>query len=74
VWGVEAISSDSVVMRLVAKTIPLGQWEVARELRERLKIALDASDVPGEPVATALSAGSASQAEAEAHAAGTGEE
>ena len=74
VWGVEAISSDSVVMRLVAKTIPLGQWEVARELRERLKIALDASDVPGEPVATALSAGSATKAEAEAHAAGTGEE
>lgn len=68
VWGVESISSESVVMRLVAKTVPLGQWEVARELRERLKIALDASDVPGEPVATALGAGSAAKAEAQAHA------
>ncbi len=69
VWGVESITSDSVVMRLVAKTVPLGQWEVARELRERLKTALDASDMPGEPVATALSAGSAAKAEAQAHAA-----
>jgi moderate conductance mechanosensitive channel len=69
VWGVEAISSESVVMRLVAKTVPLGQWEVARELRERLKTALDDSDVPGEPVATALNAGSAAKAEAQAHAA-----
>src|ERR1035438_7321605 len=73
VWGVEAISSESVVMRLVAKTVPLGQWEVARELRERLKTALDASDVPGEPVATALNAGSAAKAEAQAHAAGPDE-
>ncbi len=72
-WGVEAISSESVVMRLVAKTVPLGQWEVARELRERLKTALDASDVPGEPVATALNAGSAAKAEAQAHAAGPDE-
>ena len=73
VWGVESITSESVVMRLVAKTIPLGQWEVARELRERLKIALDDSEVPGEPVATALDAGSAAQAEAAAHADGPAE-
>jgi moderate conductance mechanosensitive channel len=70
VWGVESITSDSIVMRLVAKTIPLGQWEVARELRERLKTALDTSDVQGEPIATALNAGSAAKAEAQAHAAG----
>jgi small conductance mechanosensitive channel len=70
VWGVESISSDSVMMRLVAKTIPLGQWEVARELRERLMIALEESDVPGEPVASALGAGSAATAKAQAHAAG----
>jgi moderate conductance mechanosensitive channel len=73
VWGVESITSESIVMRLVAKTIPLGQWEVARELRERLKMALDASDVPGEPVAMALNAGSAAEAEAQAHAAGPDE-
>ncbi len=70
VWGVESISSDSIMMRLVAKTIPLGQWEVARELRERLMIALEESDVPGEPVASALGAGSAATAKAQAHAAG----
>jgi small-conductance mechanosensitive channel len=74
VWGVESISSDSVVMRLVAKTVPLGQWEVARELRERLKSALDASGVPGEPVASALGAASAAKAEAQALAAGSDEE
>jgi small-conductance mechanosensitive channel len=73
-WGAEAISSESVVMRLVAKTVPLGQWEVARELRERLKTALDASHVPGEPVATTLGAGSAAKAEAQAHTAVTGDE
>jgi small conductance mechanosensitive channel len=73
VWGVESISSESVVMRLVAKTVPLGQWEVARELRERLKTALDASDVPGEPVATALGAGPAAKAEAQAHTPGPDE-
>lgn len=37
VWGVEAMSKDQVVVRLVAKTAPLKQWEVARELRERIK-------------------------------------
>ena len=70
VWGVESITSDTIMMRLVAKTVPLGQWEVARELRERLMIALDASDMPGEPVASALGAGSAATPEAQAHAAG----
>ncbi len=45
VWGVQALSGHTVVMRLVAKTVPLKQWEVARELRERLKTALDSNDV-----------------------------
>jgi moderate conductance mechanosensitive channel len=43
VWGVQAISTDEVVLRLAARTAPLRQWEVARELRERLKTALDAA-------------------------------
>jgi small conductance mechanosensitive channel len=42
VWGVEELSSEGVVMRVTARTIPLRQREVARELRERLKRALDA--------------------------------
>ena len=47
VWGVQDISISStsesqVVIRVAAKTLPLRQWEVARELRERVKSALDA--------------------------------
>src|SRR6266566_977406 len=45
VWGVQALSGNAVVMRLVAKTVPLKQWEVARELRERLKKVLDSHQV-----------------------------
>jgi len=33
VWGVEALNAEGVVVRLVAKTQPLQQWQVARELR-----------------------------------------
>lgn len=46
VWGVQALSGSAIVMRLVAKTVPLKQWEVSRELRERLKTALESNDVP----------------------------
>ena len=68
VWGVESVSSDAIMMRLVARTLPLRQWEVARELRERLKNALASASVDGEPVATAIGAGTAAHADAEAHA------
>jgi small conductance mechanosensitive channel len=44
VWGVQAVSADEVLIRLTARTVPLRQWEVARALRERLKIALDHAD------------------------------
>jgi small-conductance mechanosensitive channel len=40
VWGAQEISSDEVVMRIVAKTAPLRQWEVEREMRARVKAAL----------------------------------
>jgi small-conductance mechanosensitive channel len=72
VWGVESVSSEAIVMRLVARTLPLRQWEVARELRERLKTALD--PVPGEPTASAISAGAAAKADAQAHAPGPTED
>jgi moderate conductance mechanosensitive channel len=43
VWGgVQEVSSDTVLMRVTARTLPLRQWEVQRELTERLKLALDA--------------------------------
>lgn len=41
VWGVEAMGSDGIVIRLVVKTAPLEQWNIARELRQRLKAAFD---------------------------------
>src|SRR5690606_545597 len=33
IWGVESLSADSVVIRLVIKTKPGEQWPIARELR-----------------------------------------
>lgn len=41
VWGVEDLGPSGVVLRLVVKTAPLAQWEVARELRARVKRAFD---------------------------------
>ncbi len=46
VWGVQAITNSQIVMRVVAKTLPLRQWEVAREMRERV---LSALDLPAPP-------------------------
>ena len=42
VWGVQGIDKDVVTLRVAARTVPLRQWEVERELRERLKVALAA--------------------------------
>ena len=60
VWGVQELSSDAVLMRVTARTVPLRQWEVQRELTERLKLALDAAGAingataGGEPHGSAL--------------------
>ncbi len=45
VWGVEDVSADSVVIRVVVKTQPLKQWDVARELRRRIKDRFDAEQI-----------------------------
>ena len=45
VWGVEELGPDSIRVRLVAKTRPLEQWKVARELRARLKVAFDQAGI-----------------------------
>jgi small conductance mechanosensitive channel len=50
VWGVESITLDSVTLRLVVKTAPSEQWRVARELRARIKPALDAAGIVSSPV------------------------
>jgi moderate conductance mechanosensitive channel len=40
VWGAQKISGSVVTMRIVAKTAPLRQWEVEREMRALVKTAL----------------------------------
>jgi small conductance mechanosensitive channel len=45
IWGVEALSADAVLIRLVVKTQPGEQWAIARELRRRIKLALDAAEI-----------------------------
>jgi len=45
VWGVEDIGVGGILLRLVVKTVPLEQWNVARELRARIKGAFDAAGV-----------------------------
>jgi moderate conductance mechanosensitive channel len=49
VWGAQEISSDEVTMRIVAKTAPLRQWEVERELRARVKAALATAGIHPAP-------------------------
>jgi small conductance mechanosensitive channel len=62
VWGAQELSSTEVTMRIVAKTAPMRQWEVAPELRARVKAVLDAAGVvpvgPGTIVITAPPASS----------------
>lgn len=41
IWGIHALSGDQVVIRLVQKTKPETKDELARELRQNLKLALD---------------------------------
>ena len=45
IWGIESISAEAIVIRLVMKARPAEQWAVARELRLRLKLALDEIDI-----------------------------
>jgi small conductance mechanosensitive channel len=40
VWGVEQLSANAVVMRMVVKTLPTEQARVGRELRHRAQLAL----------------------------------
>jgi len=45
VWGIESVSAEAIVIRLVVKTRAGSKDDVARELRARLKTALDALGV-----------------------------
>jgi small-conductance mechanosensitive channel len=45
VWGVQALSGEAVVIRVVCKTAPGQQSDTARELRERVKKAFDSAGI-----------------------------
>jgi small conductance mechanosensitive channel len=45
VWAIEAMGPDAVGVRLIVKTQPLKQWDVAVELRSRLVTRLDAEGI-----------------------------
>jgi small conductance mechanosensitive channel len=45
ILGIEQLNPDHVVLRLAARTRPMQQWRVGRELRQRVKKQLDASGI-----------------------------
>ncbi|HVW47624.1 MAG TPA: mechanosensitive ion channel family protein [Solirubrobacterales bacterium] len=55
VWGVVSMGPGGLVIRLVAKTKPLEQWRLGRELRERIKARFDAEGISVPPASLALS-------------------
>jgi small conductance mechanosensitive channel len=68
VWGIEELAADGVTIRLVVKTQPSEQFQVMRELRVRIKRALDAAGVeipyPQRTVWVRRDAGTSSETEA----------
>jgi len=63
IWGIESISAESIVVRLVVKTRSGAKDEVARELRARIKKTLDAMGLrlPSLNVSTVSGAGGTAQ-------------
>jgi moderate conductance mechanosensitive channel len=45
IWGIEAVTADAITMRVTMKTAPLEQWQVAREMRARIKARFDAEGI-----------------------------
>lgn len=45
VFGIEQLTHTGIVIRVWIKTTPLKQWDVARELRRRLKIVFDQNHI-----------------------------
>lgn len=43
--GIENLDGGAVVIRVQARTAPQKNYEVARELRARIKLALDAAGI-----------------------------
>ncbi len=44
-WGIESMQPEGVVVRLIVKTQPLQQWDIARELRRRVKVRFEVEGV-----------------------------
>ncbi|GAB3447793.1 mechanosensitive ion channel [Phycicoccus ginsengisoli] len=51
VLGVESVVGATVTIRVLAKTAPMQQFGVSREIRERVKAAFDEAGVKGPPMA-----------------------
>lgn len=54
IWGIESLSADVLVLRVVVKTRTNARDDVARELRTRVKAALDAMGVALPPAGAAV--------------------
>ncbi|WP_167131743.1 mechanosensitive ion channel family protein [Paramicrobacterium chengjingii] len=57
VWGMESVSDEAIVLRLVAKTRTSSKDDVGRELRSRFKDVLDGLDVVALSLETVILAG-----------------
>src|SRR4051812_11671167 len=57
IWGLESISSEALVIRLVIKPRPSAKDDVSRELRVRLKRALDDMNVRLPPLSAVVLSG-----------------
>ena len=57
VWGIQSISADAIVLRLVMKTVAAARDDVGRELRARLKGALDELGIKLPSLATVVLTG-----------------
>lgn len=50
IWGLQTLAAESVVVRMVAKTMPGERWEVERELRARLQDAFKQAGIKLPPM------------------------
>jgi small conductance mechanosensitive channel len=54
IMGVDAFLETKLVIKLRIKTVPLKQWDVGRELRRRIKVALEREGIPLTPAPVPL--------------------
>ena len=66
IWGLESISAEALVTRLVVKTRVSAKWDFARDLRLHLKRALDGVGVSLTPLNSVIMTGSDGAIEASA--------